>query len=63
MTYACQMMHRRISTTAKENAVVEEKVAIVEDGMTNRMMFTEVILTNSQNHHGKGFLNITKRGF
>jgi hypothetical protein len=34
MTYACQMMQRRISTTAKENAIVEEKVATAEGSMT-----------------------------
>ena len=41
MTYACQMMQRRISTTAKENAIVEEKVATAEGSMTNRIMLTE----------------------
>ena len=41
MKYACQMMQRRISTTAKENATVEEKVATAEGSMTNRIMVTE----------------------
>ena len=41
MKYACQMMQRRISTTAKENATVEEKVATAEGSMTNRIMLTE----------------------
>ena len=41
MEYACQMMQRRISTTAKENAIVEEKVATAEGSMTNRIMLTE----------------------
>ena len=48
MTYACQMMQRRISTTAKENAIVEEKVATAEGGMTNRMMFTEVMVAGEE---------------
>ena len=34
MTYACQMMQRRFSTTAKENAIVEVKVATAEGSMT-----------------------------
>jgi hypothetical protein len=48
MTYACQMMHRRISTTAKENAIVEEKVATAEGSMTNRIMFTDVIVAGEK---------------
>ena len=32
---------REISTTPRENAIVEEKVATAEGSMTNRIMFTE----------------------
>ena len=38
------MMQKRISKTAKENAIVEEKVATAEGSMTNRIMFTEVMV-------------------
>ena len=48
MTYACQMMQRRISTTAKENAIVEGKVATAEGGMTNRIMFTDVMVAGER---------------
>ena len=48
MTYTCQMMQRRISTTAKENAIVEEKVATTESSMTNRIMFTEVMVVGEK---------------
>jgi len=41
MEYACQMMQKRNSTTAKP-AIVEEKVATAEGSMTNRIMFTGV---------------------
>jgi hypothetical protein len=37
------MMQKRIySTTTKEKAIVEEKVATAEGSMTNRIMFTGV---------------------
>jgi hypothetical protein len=39
------MMKRKISTTAKENAIVEEKVPTAEGSMTIRIMFTEVMGT------------------
>ena len=45
MQYACQMMQKRIySTTVKETAIVEEEVATAEGSMTNRIMFTEVMV-------------------
>ncbi len=52
MTYACQMMQRRIMTTAKENTIVEEKVATAEGSMTNRIMLTEVMVEgNNMDFH------------
>ena len=52
MKYACQMMQKRISTTAKETAIVEEKVATAEGSMTNRIMFTEVMVAEGQDMAG-----------
>ena len=49
MEYACQMKQKSIySTTAKEPAIVEEKVATAEGSMTNRIMFTEVMVVEQQ---------------
>jgi hypothetical protein len=53
------------STTVKETAIVEEKVATAEGSMTNRIMFTRVMVTGekgmntqpqqpSQNSNGHG---------
>ena len=36
ITYACQMMQKRISITATKNAIVEEKVATAEGSMTKK---------------------------
>jgi hypothetical protein len=43
MEYACQMMQMRNSTTPKP-VIVEEKVTTAEGSMTNRIMFTEVMM-------------------
>ena len=51
MEYACQMMQKRNSTTAKP-AIVEEKVATAESSMTNRIMFTEVMVAEKQDMVG-----------
>ena len=48
MTYGCQMMQRRISTTEKENAIVEEKVVTTQVSMTNRIMLTEVMVAGEK---------------
>ena len=48
MTYTCRMMQRRIATTAKENTIVEEKITTTEDSMTNRIMFTEVMVSGEK---------------
>jgi hypothetical protein len=49
MTYACQMMQKRIySTMVKETTIVEEEVATAEGSMTNRIMFTEVMVTGEK---------------
>ena len=49
MEYACQMKQTSIySTTAKEPAIVEEKVTNAEGSMTNRIMFTEVMVFEQQ---------------
>jgi hypothetical protein len=42
------MMQRRILTTVKENTIVEEKVATAEGSMTNRIMFTDVMVTGEK---------------
>jgi hypothetical protein len=47
MEYACQMMQMRNSTTAKP-AIVEDKVATAESSMTNRIMFTEVMVAGEE---------------
>ncbi len=47
MKHACQMMQMRNSTTAKP-AIVEEKVATAEGSMTNRIMFTEVMVAEEE---------------
>ena len=42
------MMERRISTTATKNTIVEEKVVTSEGSVTNRIMFTEVMVTGEK---------------
>jgi hypothetical protein len=51
MEYACRMMQKRNSTMAKP-AIVEEKVATAESSMTNRIMFTEVMVAEKQDMAG-----------
>jgi hypothetical protein len=51
MKYACQMMQKRNSTMAKP-AIVDEKVATAEGSMTNRIMFTEVMVAEEQDMAG-----------
>ncbi len=41
-------MSTRISTTAKETAIVEEKVTTTEGSMTDRIIFTEVMGAGEQ---------------
>ena len=49
MEYTCQMSQKRIySTTTKETTIVEEKVTNAEGSMTNRIMFTEVMVVEQQ---------------
>jgi hypothetical protein len=46
--YACQLIQKSISTTTKETAIVEDKVATAEGSMTNRIMFTKVMGTGEK---------------
>jgi hypothetical protein len=49
MEYACQTMWKSInSTTAKETTIVEEKVTTTEGSMTNRIMFTRVMVAGEK---------------